>query len=98
MSYGDSPCVRTFIDIRLRIRETGRLSRLPPEQPPQVGSHLVAAVLCHRVALGALCDEHLLPLVDVAHDRQQGGDQRCDVGYESVGKQAEKVRIFTDGN
>lgn len=61
---------RTFADVGIRVGETGRLSRLPPEQAPQVGPRLVSAPLGHRVTLRALGDEHLLPLGDVAHDWQ----------------------------
>lgn len=61
---------RTFADVCVRVGEAGRLSRLPPEQAPQVGPRLVRAPLVHRVTLRALGDEHLLPLGDVAHDWQ----------------------------
>lgn len=61
---------RTFADVGVRVGEAGRLSRLPPEQAPQVGPRLVRAPLVHRVTLRALGDEHLLPLGDVAHDWQ----------------------------
>lgn len=59
--------VFTFVNVGLCVRVAWCLSRLSSEQPPQVGPHLVASLLCHSVTLGTSLDKDFLPFANVTH-------------------------------